>query len=424
MVVGPEDVDHQVVATLELGGVVRDVGRAVGGFAALLHEHGVVVLPELGGLQPEGAVGLVGEARVGQAVEHSLHGPVVVQGLLVGIAVHLNVEALQGGLDLGKDGLLGRLSERAEIRRVNQGVPVRLVEVLRNLHDILPEVAVLREVLRHLHGGPIVERPRRGGGRPGERLVAGAHRLREHPHLPPGVVVVVLACDVVAGPVEQVGDGVAEDRVAAVAHVERAGGIGAHVLHEGRLPGPHVRLSERVALGQEVGESVEQVVLCEPEIDKSGPGHLHAPDARRIDVLPQPLGEPLGNGPRVVAEHAGETEGRIRGEVAVLGAVRRLEFNLKVVRHVAQGVEHRADLGAEVILHGGVRCVERPDSEFPSYGSWRCSEMGIVPFRRVFVGATDRGAGSRPKGAESRPPLAALLCSAGPLHMEIIIWAA
>jgi len=69
--------------------------------------------------------------------------------------------------------------------------------------------------------------------------VARAQRLREHAHLPAGVVEVVLAHDLVPGRVEQSRDAVAEHGVATVPDRERPGRIRGHELdhHRGALPG-------------------------------------------------------------------------------------------------------------------------------------------------------------------------------------------
>ena len=68
----------------------------------------------------------------------------------------------------------------------------------------------------------------------GEQVfVAGAHRLAEDAHLPPGIVEIILARDGVARPFQQVGDGVAEDGVAPVPDRQRPGRVGADELDVG-----------------------------------------------------------------------------------------------------------------------------------------------------------------------------------------------
>src|SRR5690606_5841487 len=130
---------------------------------------------------------------------------------------------------------LGGLLERAGIvgaDGVHQPVAALVIERLRDLSDVRAEVAVFGE--RGRDGLAALERAGRAAG-VDERLVAGADALAEDAHLAAGVVEVVLARDLVAGPVEEVGYGVAEDGVAAVPDGQRSGRVGGDVLDDGRL---------------------------------------------------------------------------------------------------------------------------------------------------------------------------------------------
>ncbi len=62
VVVGAEHVDAALEAALALVEVVRRIGGEVRGGAVGLDEHPVLVVAEIGGAQPERAVGLVGVA--------------------------------------------------------------------------------------------------------------------------------------------------------------------------------------------------------------------------------------------------------------------------------------------------------------------------------------------------------------------------
>ena len=85
-----------------------------------------------------------------------------------------------------------------------------LVEVaLRELADVFAAIAVLRELARFAE----------------DLLGARADRHGEILDLRAGVVVVELARDLAALPLQQVGERVAERRLAAVAHVQRPGGV-------------------------------------------------------------------------------------------------------------------------------------------------------------------------------------------------------
>ena len=58
------------------------------------------------------------------------------------------------------------------------------------------------------------------------------HRKPQHRQLPPGIVDVVLAPDLVPGSFQQAGQAVADGRVPPVPHVQGAGGIGGHEFHQ------------------------------------------------------------------------------------------------------------------------------------------------------------------------------------------------
>ena len=68
VVVGAPDVDEQLVAAGELVAVVGDVREQVGGLAVGLHEDAVLVVAEVGGAQPHGAVLLEDHAVVAQVL--------------------------------------------------------------------------------------------------------------------------------------------------------------------------------------------------------------------------------------------------------------------------------------------------------------------------------------------------------------------
>ena len=65
--------------------------------------------------------------------------------------------------------------------------------------------------------------------------IAGAHRLAKALHLGAGIVEVVFAVHVAAGPLKRPADAVADGGVAGVANVQRAGRIGADEFHQSAL---------------------------------------------------------------------------------------------------------------------------------------------------------------------------------------------
>ena len=68
VVVGAPDVDEQLEAAGELVAVVGDVGEQVGGLAVGLHEDPVLVVAEVGGAQPDGAVLLEDDPAVAEVL--------------------------------------------------------------------------------------------------------------------------------------------------------------------------------------------------------------------------------------------------------------------------------------------------------------------------------------------------------------------
>ena len=66
VVVGPEDVDQDLVAPAGLVEVVGDVGGEVGRVAVAAHEHPVLGVAVVGRAEPGRALGLVGVARLAQ----------------------------------------------------------------------------------------------------------------------------------------------------------------------------------------------------------------------------------------------------------------------------------------------------------------------------------------------------------------------
>ena len=82
VVVGAPDVDEQLVAAGELVPVVGDVREQVGGLAVGLHDDAVLVVAEVGGAQPHGAVLLEDDAVLAQVGQRGVDRAGVVEALL------------------------------------------------------------------------------------------------------------------------------------------------------------------------------------------------------------------------------------------------------------------------------------------------------------------------------------------------------
>ena len=361
-VVGPEDVEDEVEAALELVEVVGDVRQAVGRLAGRLDEDRVDALLPLPrglglaqrrGLEPRRAVALEGQVAGLELADDLPDGVVLVEVALVELAVHLDAQAPERALDVGEDGVRRRVAERAELVALGERVAPGVAERARDVGDVVAAVAVVGEARRDHQA--VVQRLG-GRRRVHEGLVAGAHALGQDAHLASGVVVVVLARDGVADPLQERGDGVAQDGVAAVADRQRAGRVGRDELDDGRLAGVRVGAPPGRAGRQDVGEAGREVLAGEADVDKARAGDLDRLDERGVER--QSGHERLGDGARRAAERLGEAERHVRGEVAVARVARRLERDLdrRGVEGVGQAVEageRRAEGGGEGRFHAG-----------------------------------------------------------------------
>ena len=117
--------------------------------------------------------------------------------------------------DVGEDLFFGDRLEEPFRRLCTLAVAVLLQHATRDVLDVLALVVIPGEF-----------------DRVAEQLqIAQPHGIAEDAHLPAGVVEIVLALDLVAGPLQQPRDRIAEHRTAAVPDGQRTGRIGAHELH-------------------------------------------------------------------------------------------------------------------------------------------------------------------------------------------------
>src|SRR5579885_59482 len=288
------EVDELVEDHLDAGGVVAEHP----GDHLVPAADAVVVVAELGRADPQRALGLVrrqpGEQLRQPLLEHALARP----------RVEVDAEALERVLDPlphVRDGIAGQLGQLA---------------------DVLAAVAVLG------------------------RLAALAHRLdrrAEAVHLRAGVVVVVLALDVVAGELEQPRDRVAVRAVARRRDDDRPGRVGGDHLHLHPLP----RIGEPAAVaGVDLVERLDEEPVGEPQVEEARAGDLDGGD---LLERPDPLGQLARALARGAAVGAGGAQRDVRRVVAVRGVVRPLEHDV--------GACERAEARGEAVeggLHGGL----------------------------------------------------------------------
>ena len=215
--------------------------------------------------------------------------------------VHANVEPLQRSPDPlhgPRDRLLGHPGAPVLRRQVQQ----RAAVVLRQL---LGEVGHVRAPIPTL-GDRRVDAE--------DLQVAGLERLAEQLDLPPGVVEVVLASDVVPGGAQDVGEGVADRGVAGGPDVQRSDRVRADELHLDR-PAVPFRPTEPVTLVDDLADGVVQPGRPQEQVDEPRPR-----DLRPIDHAggADPGRDGLGDLAWRATDLGGDHQGQVRRPVAVL----------------------------------------------------------------------------------------------------------
>ena len=174
--------------------MVRDVGEDVGRLAVRLHEDAVLVVTEVGGAEPDRAVGFVGDAVGAQVVERGLDGARLDHRPLAEPRVEPHPHALEGLPHVSLDPLVTPLQW------------VRVVgELRRPLGDVVTLIAAVGRLVAPL---------------------ASRERVGEQLHLHAAVVQVELTVGHVAAPLEHVAQRVAVRGPAAAPGVHGAGRVG------------------------------------------------------------------------------------------------------------------------------------------------------------------------------------------------------
>ena len=319
LVVGAPDVDHAVEAAQhELVEVVGDVGREVGRLAAAAHDHVVLVVAGGGG-EPDRPLFLHDVAAIAQVRHRRLVGRATGRRLagrqqrgLAEPAVEVHAEQSQVAADLIEHAAQALRAEgigrcrRIEVQELLAPIPG---DRLRQVDHVAPHVAPRREV-----------------GLASEVLPVARHeRLAEDAHLRPGVVDVVLALDVVAGGLQHAGQHVAQHRAAAVADLQRAGGVGRDELHLQRLPGAQIDRAPGVRRGQHRVDLRALPVGRQPQVDEAGRRDLDRGDQR---PGPQRLRDRPRDLQRRALDRARQPQRHAARVVAVLGVLGPLDGDL------------------------------------------------------------------------------------------------
>ena len=169
--------------------------------------------------------------------------------------------------------------------------------------------------------------------RPADGLLHPRPETLAHPiNLHARIVHVELACDRVAGPLQQRRDAVAERGAPAMPDVKRTGRIGGNELDVDASALPEVVGPVASARLDDGTKRRRQLVRGEPEVDEPGAGNLGLLDHPWREL--QRLKDPGGDGARRGLLHPGQDHGQVGGHIPVPGVLRPLqhEFGLRLAQ--------------------------------------------------------------------------------------------
>jgi hypothetical protein len=323
VVVAALDVDGLVEAALELLDVVSHVRHEIGIGAVGLAHHAVLVVAVIGGLQPQGAVLLVGDAGVDQRLHGGFDLAVAVERGLQIIIVELDAEGLQVLVLLVAQVGDGEAADRFDVVHIAGGGG-RLAVAGRDgflrqevVGDVLDVVAVVGRL------GPLgVARLEAAGAR--------LHRGRQGGDLDAGVVVVELAGDLVALGFEQRGHGIAQRGLAAVADVQRAGRVGRDEFDDHMMAGAGIAAAVGLALLQDGARHRLLGGVGQAQVDEARTRDLGRGDqALGLRIGLQGGDQAGGQLARIGLQRLGQLHRDIAGDVAVGRVARALERDVR-----------------------------------------------------------------------------------------------
>ena len=286
--------------------MIRDVGHEIRVPAVRLPHHAILVVAEVGGPEPQRALGLVRLAGREQSLDRRVHAPVGIERALEEVVVEPHAERGEVAILLAP-----QLGHREPADRVDVAqVVANLVEIpLRQFADVLAAIAVLRQrrVLAH------------------ELLRAHAHRHREILDLLAGVVIVELPRDAGALPFEEPRERVAKRRLAAVADVQRARRVRRNELDHDALAAARFAAPESLAGGEDIRDDCLACACSNEDIDESGACDL---DLVHDFGCRQRGHERLRELARILFLRLRELQRDVGREVAVLRLLRPIELDI------------------------------------------------------------------------------------------------
>ena len=283
--------------------MISNIRHNISGNAVGTHQHNVLVVAECTGLEPQGAVLLIGNALFFQCVNHPLHRAVPMEGRLLEPAVILNAVCAQVPLQPGnvlRQSVIHQRLAPLLCGRIHIPVAVFLDEILGVLHNIHALVGVLRQ----LHRRVIMLQ------------IAHFQGSGELLNLIAGVVHIKLPLHIISGPIQHRCQAVADRAAPGVADMHRPGGIGRDELHQHTLALAVIRAAVILALRHQILQHSGIKPVAQEEIDKAGTGDL-CPVKHSVCQI-QSIHNGLGDHPGRLVECLGTGHGHIGGVVAVL----------------------------------------------------------------------------------------------------------
>ena len=319
VVVGALDVHHAGEAAFPFGDVVGHIGHKVGVSAVALAHDTVFVVAVVGGLEPQGAVLLVGLACVLELLHGGIHLAAGVKARLQVIVVKAHVKGFEVQVLFAAQIGHGKLAHAVHVVHITAGGAAAVVGLngfarQKIVGDVLDVVAVVERFAL----GVV-----RVGGPSG---IAGLDALRPHvralgqgANLHARVVVIKLSVDLLALCGQQVANGVAQSRLAAVAHMQRARGVGRDEFDQhfvglgGLLAKALCRLQHFVHHGLFGG-------VFQTDVDEARPGDFDGINpAQKSRGGQQGTAQGFGQLPRVLLEGFGQLHRGGAGQVAMGG---------------------------------------------------------------------------------------------------------
>ena len=312
------DVDGLGETPLPLAQVIGHVRHEIGVAAFGLAHHAVLVVTVVGGAQPQRAVLLEGVAAGHQSRHGLFHLAVGVERRLQVVTVERHAKGRQVQVLFTTQAGHRKAAHCIQVIQITRGRLGRLAIHLNrlaghegpgDLGDVVAAVAIGRE-------GRIIRR---------NAAPTCLHGQCQIVDLRAGVVVIELAVNLPALRGQKVAQHVTQCRLAAMAHVQRAGGVGRdelqhHLLAVGRL------LPELFTLGQHLVHHALVGGGREPEVDEARAGDLGLGDEIGCTGLFHQRGHQLlGHRTRRLLQRTGQLHGQVGGQIPMVGLPGALE---------------------------------------------------------------------------------------------------